>query len=78
MNDPVNKPSHYNIFPDGTEAIDIIQKQLTKEEFAGYCKGNILKYRLRAGNKDNLPQEIGKADKYKEFMTRTFENKARM
>ena len=63
----VNKPSHYMLWED-TEAIDVIKKVLTPEEFRGYCKGNILKYRLRAGNKDNTQQDIDKANKYKEFL----------
>lgn len=62
--DPVNKPKHYQLFADGTQAIDIIKASLTPEEFAGYCKGNALKYRLRAGNKDKLQQDIDKADWY--------------
>lgn len=65
--DAVEKPSHYMAFPD-MEAIDIIRKVLTPDEFKGYCKGNILKYRLRAGNKDKLEQDIGKADKYREWL----------
>jgi len=64
VNDPVNKPKHYQMFADGTQAIDIIEASLTPEEFAGYCKGNALKYRLRAGNKDKLQQDIDKADWY--------------
>lgn len=66
--DVVNSPSHYQLFPDGTEAIDVIRAALTEEEFIGYCKGNFLKYRLRAGNKDALEQDIAKSNKYVEFM----------
>lgn len=64
MNDPVSKPNHYMLFADGTEAIDVIIKTLTPEEFIGYCKGNVLKYRLRAGKKDALEQDIAKANTY--------------
>ncbi len=49
MSDSVRHPSHYRIM--GTEVIDLIHDNLTPEEFRGYCKGNILKYRLRAGHK---------------------------
>lgn len=63
--DAVNKPSHYMLFDDGTEAIDVIRKQLTDEEFNGYLKGNFLKYRLRAGDKDDLKQDIDKSNWYK-------------
>jgi hypothetical protein len=47
--DMVNHPPHYTAY--ATEVIDIIEKMLTPEEFKGYLKGNIIKYRLRAGLK---------------------------
>ena len=59
-------PKHYEIFP-GVEAIEVIAASMTKEEFRGYCKGNMLKYRLRAGNKDALEQDIAKANTYLEL-----------
>lgn len=62
----VNKPKHYELFED-IEAIEVIARSLTKEEFRGYCFGNLLKYRLRCGKKDNVEQELAKADKYKEL-----------
>lgn len=64
--DAVNSPKHYAVF-DGTEAIEIIANSLTQEEFRGYCFGNLLKYRLRCGKKDDVTQELNKADKYKEL-----------
>ncbi|SOB60620.1 protein of unknown function [Pseudodesulfovibrio profundus] len=65
--DPVNLPSHYRQF--GKEVIDIIRDTLTPEEFVGYCKGNELKYRLRAGFKDKskMNEDMEKAMKYREF-----------
>ena len=65
--DIVNTPSHYQLFPD-MEAIDVIRKSLTSEEFKGYLKGNILKYKLRAGEKDDTQQDLAKADKYREWL----------
>jgi hypothetical protein len=64
--DPVKKPSHYQLFKDD-EVIDVIRSYLTEEEFRGYCKGNVLKYRLRAGNKDSLAQDMGKAYVYQQW-----------
>ena len=58
----VKTPKHYKILD--TEAIDIIFKSLSQEEFGGYCLGNALKYRLRAGKKDKLEQDIAKAEEY--------------
>lgn len=64
--DPVNQPHHYQFFPD-LEAIEVIARSTTQEQFYGYCLGNRLKYRLRAGNKDKLEQDIAKSDKYLEL-----------
>lgn len=64
--DAVNSPRHYQFFPD-LEAIVVIARSMTKEQFYGYCLGNRLKYRLRAGNKDKLEQDIAKSDKYLEL-----------
>lgn len=66
--DPVNRPSHYQLFP-GQEAIDVIRAALTDEEFAGYCKGNALKYRLRAGEKGDTQQDIDKSNWYRKRLT---------
>lgn len=61
--DAVN-PDHYK--RGGIEAIDYIQAKLTPEEFAGYCRGNALKYISRAGDKDAVGQEVRKAIWYLE------------
>jgi len=65
--DVVNSPSHYQTFPN-QEAIDIIKQVLTKEEFAGYCKGNFLKYKLRAGDKDDVGIDVAKAQVYQRWL----------
>lgn len=62
--DPVNHPKHYAIAP-GVEAIDIIKASLTPEQFEGYLLGSFLKYRLRAGDKDDLQQDIAKSNWYR-------------
>lgn len=66
-NDLVKKPKHYQMI-DGVEAIEIIAAALTQEEWLGYCLGNALKYRCRAGKKDDLQQEIDKADFYTDVL----------
>ena len=63
IEDVVKKPSHYQVI-EGVEAIELIARALTVAEFKGYCLGNIMKYRLRAGGKDDLVQEIAKAKFY--------------
>lgn len=64
--DMVRKPSHYDFFP-GVEAIVIIARSMTETEFRGYCMGNALKYRLRAGKKFNMEEDIKKANFYLEL-----------
>lgn len=63
--DPVTNPKHYDLFP-GQQSIDVIQAALTPEEFAGFCKGNALKYRLRAGEKGDAAEDLSKANWYRE------------
>ena len=64
--DQVKNPKHYQFFY-GLEAIEIIAASMTREQFYGYCLGNKLKYRLRAGEKDNLQQDIDKSNFYGEL-----------
>lgn len=64
--DAVHNPKHYAVFDD-IEAIEVIARSMTQEMFKGYCFGNLLKYRLRVGGKDEVMQELSKADKYKEL-----------
>jgi len=37
---------------------------VTKEEYVGYLKGNILKYQLRLAKKDNVDKEVIKIKDY--------------
>lgn len=68
--DAVNSPDHYTA--GGIETIDIIRAKLTPEEFAGYCKGNVIKYVTRARYKGGL-EDLRKAGKYIEFATKEVE-----
>lgn len=67
--DGVSKPSHYQVF-DGVESIEIIARSMTVSEFRGFCLGNVLKYRLRAGKKSELAtmeKDLKKAAFYQEL-----------
>lgn len=66
MNDVVKSPKHYQVI-EGVESIDIIASSMTYEQFKGFCLGNIIKYRMRAGNKDELNQDINKSNFYVEL-----------
>lgn len=62
MADNVNHPSHY-VGRNGLEAVDVLKEFLTPEEFMGWCKGNALKYLLRAGRKNDVREDVAKAEK---------------
>lgn len=67
--DAVHAPSHYMLF-DNLESIEVIARTMTVSEFRGFCLGNVLKYRLRAGKKAelaNMEQDLKKAEFYKEL-----------
>lgn len=70
--DGVKRPSHYQLF-EGVEALEVIARSMTQEMFKGYCLGNILKYRLRAGKKSELAtleKDMAKATFYLELYTK--------
>ncbi len=56
--DMVNHPPHYT--QGGIETIDFLQAKLTREEFIGYLKGNVLKYGSRLGKKGDIDVDAGK------------------
>lgn len=56
------------------EPLPIMEKILTKEEYIGFIKGNIIKYRLRAGYKDNAIDDIQKALYYEDIYKGIKEN----
>lgn len=60
--DMVNHPPHYTT--GGIETIDYIKAKLTPEEFIGYLKGSVIKYTSRAGKKDDVVQDLEKAQWY--------------
>ena len=64
--DQVKNPKHYQLI-EGVESIEIIARSMTKEQWKGFCLGNMLKYRIRAGKKDALQQDIEKANFYGEL-----------
>ena len=58
VGDAIN-PDHYKV--GGIETIAFIQAKLSPEEFAGYCRGNMLKYISRAGHKADAAEDMRKA-----------------
>ena len=59
--DTVNRPKHYT--QGGIETIDYLKAKLSKEEFIGFCKGNVFKYLSREALK-NGKEDMKKAQWY--------------
>jgi hypothetical protein len=57
----VEHPSHYN--QGSIETIDYLESVLTKEEYCGACKMNVLKYVSREKHKNGL-EDLKKAQWY--------------
>lgn len=60
--DLVNHPPHYTA--GGIETIDFLQAKLSRDEFIGYLKGNVLKYGSRLGRKGDTGVDAGKLSWY--------------
>lgn len=65
MNDAVERPAHYCKGP--VECIDAIKSSMTKEAFAGFCKGNVMKYVFRYEDKNGV-EDLKKAQVYLGWM----------
>lgn len=52
------------------EPIKVMEKLFTKEELKGFIKGNILKYRLRMGHKDDIQKELDKIRVYEQWLAK--------
>lgn len=61
----VKQPSHYQ-FIDMT-VNDLIEKSSTHQEYMGWLRGNVIKYRMRAGKKGSIKEDIQKANEYENF-----------
>jgi hypothetical protein len=55
---------HYNSKP--IQPIELMQALMSPEEFVGFCKGNFIKYSMRAGSKEgeNSDKDTNKAKQY--------------
>lgn len=50
------KPSHYKLW-DGMQEFELHRKLLSRDEYIGFLKGNIIKYQMRLGRKPTEPVE---------------------
>lgn len=54
--------SHYLDMP--IQPWEVMESILTREEFIGFLKGNVIKYSLRAGRKQGADDDVDKARHY--------------
>lgn len=73
---PLKNPEskHYELW-EGCESIEVLEATLSIDELIGWCKGNILKYRLRIGHKDDPLKEIKKIMTYENYLAYLFQKK---
>ena len=57
--------THYQTLAQ--QPIEIMQRLMTKEQFLGFCHGNVVKYALRCGRKDDPAKEMEKARQYADW-----------
>lgn len=62
------KPKHYEVFPGMKDTFEIHRAYLTREEYIGWIKGTILKYKLRMGEKpgESYERDMKKINVYRE------------
>lgn len=53
----------------GVEPWHVMEAVLTREEFIGFLKGNIIKYAMRDQHKPRAVDDLGKAHHYMEKLT---------
>ena len=68
--EPVGNPSHYT--QGSIECIDALREILTKEEFRGFVRGNMIKYGWRASLKGAEAQDAAKAAVYARWWAESF------
>jgi hypothetical protein len=74
MNEENHNPSHYK---DKTvEPVDAIKSWLGDVAFVQYCRGQVIRYASRLGDKDESVKEARKLEVYARWMRETLEGKA--
>ena len=63
VHEEVNHPDRYG-GDTVYECIKVLEAWLPIEQYKGFLRGNVLKYLCRAGKKDNVVQELKKAEWY--------------
>lgn len=69
------EPEYYA--SNGLSPLEAFKKGLlSKDEYIGFCKGNVIKYTVRAGKKENASKDIVKAIDYLGHLKRFYESDA--
>ena len=68
--DLVNSPAHY--VSGGIQCIDAIKASMSKLEYEGFLKGNLIKYTWRYRDKGGV-QDLRKANWYLDRLIKTHE-----
>ena len=68
--DNVTSPSHYT--NGNIETIDYLKDTLSKEQYEGFCRGNVLKYLSRYPHKNGV-EDLNKAKTYLEWLIESVE-----
>lgn len=61
----VDHPAHYNA--SKVETIEMMERVYGKEAVYNFCLCNALKYRMRAGHKEDMQEDIEKALWYERY-----------
>ena len=75
MSDNINSPKHYQLEGLNIEVIDVIKSVLGSDKFEGYCRGNVIKYIMRADEKNGL-EDLKKARVYLNWEIESKENES--
>ena len=62
-NNNIKSPEHYKLEGLNVESIEVIKSVLGQEGFKSFCKGNTMKYLIRAEKKNGL-EDYKKAQTY--------------
>lgn len=63
LRDNVKHPAHYDLPGLPVESIDVVRAVLGPEGFRKFCRGNALKYLIRADRKGGV-EDLRKAERY--------------
>lgn len=61
----VNHPSHYNQYD--VEVLEMMKRIWGEDAVKNFCKLNAFKYRMRAGHKDDVEQDLAKEKFYLDY-----------